>query len=228
MKVIVDQPCGAGDIFILQRAITALSKNHEVIHPVSPLIYPEIKERLKSKAEIIKINDSRVPEGVLGNYVKPVQSKGAAFIPFNQASQIYPGCVMRAKYKLIGMEINGWQEDFNFSCDLEKENKLTEILELPEEFNLVNRNFGTGGTHVKREVRPKNDLPVVEMRFIPGFNLFDWSCVIEKAAGIWTVDSSLLFLAEKLNLHAEKLEMWARWNNYESIDGLFLKLWHYN
>ena len=205
-----------------------MARDYEVLHPVLPTIYPEIKERLKSDAEIVKITDHRVPEGILGNYNTPIQKEGVAFIPFGQASQIHPGCVMRAKYKLVGLEIDGWQEYFDFRREPEKEEKLTQLLELPQEFNLVNRNFGTGGTHVKWEVQAKNDLPVVQMRFIPGFNLFDWSIAIERAANIYSVDSSILFLAEKLNLRADKLEMWSRWNNYESIDGLFNKKWNYN
>ena len=69
---------------------------------------------------------------------------------------------------------------------------------------------------------------IVKVSFIDGFTLFDWCKVIERASNIFTVDTALLFLIEKLTLNSKELHMWARFDDYTSITGLFNKDWIYN
>jgi hypothetical protein len=69
---------------------------------------------------------------------------------------------------------------------------------------------------------------VVEMRMIEGFNLFDWCMVLEKALAIYTVETSICYLIEKLNVTG-RLFMYARNKNPDwfYIEGIFQKPWVY-
>jgi hypothetical protein len=66
------------------------------------------------------------------------------------------------------------------------------------------------------------------MQLIEGFNLFDWCQVIENAAEIHTVETSICYLIEKMNT-TKKLFMYARGKkpDWFDIDGIFQKPWVY-
>ena len=176
MICLIGQPAGIGDVIFLQPIISHFTRDYQVIHPVLPqLLF--LKDKLKTKAEIISAEDESLKGGVLFSEInRPAKIGDDIYIPFEKASQTYPGCVIRAKYQMVGMDVAGWQEHFDFHRDPKKEKELEELLELPEEFNLVNRQFGTyPGTFQKWEVQPRNDLPVVQMKYIEGFNvLINW------------------------------------------------------
>jgi len=228
-QCLIKQSGGLGDVIFLQKAIDYFARDFQVIHPVLPQIL-ESAQRIKSKAHFISSEDKRL-EGspLLTDINRPAKIGNDIYIPFEKASETVPGCVIRAKYKLVGLSVDNWQESFEFSRNPEKESQLEQFLNLPAEYNLINRNFGTWpGTYCKSEVKSNTSLPNIDMTFIPGFDVFDWAGVAEKATNIFTVDTSILMICEKLNLRAEKLEMWARWGTYESIDGLFNKKWNYN
>jgi hypothetical protein len=143
-----------------------------------------------------------------------------------------PGCVIRAKYNLIGADWTDWSDYLVFNRNLEKEDKLFyEILGLTDNinYNLINKLFGTQpGSFIKHEVKSNNNLTNVDIRYIDGYTIFDWCKVIERASNIFTVDTALLFLIEKLTLNSKELHMWARFDDYTSITGLFNKDWIYN
>ncbi len=63
----------------------------------------------------------------------------------------------------------------------------------------------------------------VEMKYYDGINIFDWCKVIEKAKEIYTIDTSILFIIDKLfqNKIFNHLHLWSRQLDYIDIDGLF-------
>ena len=48
------------------------------------------------------------------------------------------------------------------------------------------------------------------MKFIPMFNLLDWACIIEEADNIYSVNTSIIFLLEVLELKAKEIHLYSR------------------
>ena len=64
------------------------------------------------------------------------------------------------------------------------------------------------------------------MRSIPGFSLFDWSLVIEKATEIHTVGTSINYLIELLEIEGKEVVLYKRLpdeNHYENYDYILEK-----
>jgi hypothetical protein len=226
------QGAGLGDILWLQKAASFLAQNYRVVHPVIPQYLDVCLKYVKSEALFISnegqnTEDSyRFPNNGAKCLLNPA---GNLYVPFNEASKTIPGCVMRAKYKLIDLDWHDWQDYLIINRDYHREAQFKEYLNLPEKYNVINRMFGTApGTYIKHEVRSDNDLPNIEINFIDGANIFDWMGVLQGAENIFTVDSVILFLIEKMTIKTTNLQLWSRWNNYEAIDGLFNKKWNYN
>jgi hypothetical protein len=134
--------------------------------------------------------------------------------------------IMRAKYSLVNMKDDDWQDYFKFKRFQEKEDKLYyDVLGLKDnqEYCFICENIGTGKNDAK-QIQYNGNLPVVKLSFIDGFTLFDWSKVVENASEIYTMDSSISLLMEKLSLKADKLFLYTRRpGNFSEIDYLYKK-----
>jgi hypothetical protein len=231
---VIKQPAGLGDIFSLQKVCRYYtSAGYDVIYPVLPqLLYIKDYIQYEGLNFISTEDDFHLKQLYLTNHNIPVEIDGTHYLPFEHASQNVSGCVIRAKYKLIGLDWEDWSDYFYFERNYKKENELYyDVLKLNDtsEYNFVNNIFGTRpGSFIKREVRSFNNLPDIIVDYIKDFTIFDWCKVIENANNIYTVDTSFLFIMEKINLKAKNLQMWSRGNTYESIDGLFKLKWNYN
>jgi hypothetical protein len=67
------------------------------------------------------------------------------------------------------------------------------------------------------------------MKYINGFNIFDWCKVIENAKEIHTVETSLNYIIDKINPKG-KLEMYSKHTppSYNQVQHLFKSNWNYN
>ena len=67
------------------------------------------------------------------------------------------------------------------------------------------------------------------MQFLNDITLFDWCKVIENASEIHTVETSLNYIIEKLDIKGS-LNMYSKWSppNYDHVKMLFKKPWKYN
>jgi hypothetical protein len=151
---------------------------------------------------------------------------------------------MKNKYRYFGLDWNKWKEwrvwnkDAEggawFLRDREKESSLVKHLNIRnnDKYNLVNVNFGCwspsglrpGTSHVP--VLVDNGLRNITLDFIPGYSLFDWAAVIERATNIHTVSTSIFYLLELLKLSAKEIHLYPRKPreiNFRNIDYLFTK-----
>lgn len=118
---------------------------------------------------------------------------------------------MRTKYDLYNMDYKEWKRDAMFVRDKEKEKDLFRMFGIKEgePFILTNPMFRSNFTgHIPMVTG--NDLPVVEMRIIEGYSLFDYAGLIEKATQIHVVNSAIFYLLEVLDLSADEVHLYSR------------------
>jgi len=123
---------------------------------------------------------------------------------------------MRNKYRMVGIELEEWRK-LTWLRHRWRENKLKEVLGIKqgEKFNLINCNFYSFENRTIN-LNINNKLKNIEMKFIPTFNLLDWSGIIEEAENIYTVNTSIIFLLEVLELKAKEIHLYSR--NVNGVD----------
>lgn len=114
---------------------------------------------------------------------------------------LYKDC-MKSKYWMHDLVWQSWKRNAMWKRDHEKENALFDFLGLSAdtEFTLVNT-FYTTAMNYQVDIDIKN-LPgkVINMKHIPGFSLFDWAYVIQKAKAIHTVSTAIIYMLELLDI----------------------------
>jgi hypothetical protein len=133
---------------------------------------------------------------------------------------------MESKYSFLGKDWKTWKEGAMFERNKAKEKELFAYLEINESepFNLISTTFGSNGQH-KIDVDIKNGYRTVRMSNEPGFSLFDWAGVIEKAAEIHAVSSASLYIFELLDLKCP-IHLYCRKpieSNFDFVEFIFSK-----
>lgn len=108
---------------------------------------------------------------------------------------------MPDKYEYLGLPVELWKT-LSFKRNDEREQSLYNMINLPNKYNFINNNFG--GSFERVEIATSNGLPNVYMKKIEGFTMLDWGMVIENAAEVHTVETSLLYYVESLNFKGDK------------------------
>lgn len=207
-KVIFNQFFGVGDILFIEPIIRKFfQEGHEVILPVLPKFldlqpyFPYIKFVDMNQLNIDY--DSKVI----------VNTEEHTIIPLRWGKEFFNGTyndTMRNKYRMVNMELSEFR-NLKWLRHRVKENELLRLLGIQEgeKYNLINKNFHTflNGT-VKIDV--KNNYKNVYMNIIKDFTLLDWASVIENATEIHSVNTSILFLLESLDLKAENIHLYGR------------------
>lgn len=225
MKFIIRQEAGIGDIFFLQKIAKKLvNRGDEVVWPIKESIYDLITKHLPASGiKYIKYRDL-------------FSTEGYQILDFHNTSYYYPEWpLMVSKYKYYGEEWNDWLNWFEFTRDTENEDNLFyNILGLKddEEFILVHKTYSTqpsvqNCTHMEQLEFPGKK--VIETSFIEGTNLFSWCKVLEKAKEIHSVDTSLMYIIEKLKT-TDTLHMYSKWTppTFCAIRWIFNKPWNYH
>jgi hypothetical protein len=106
---------------------------------------------------------------------------------------------MKSKYWMHNLVWQNWKRNATWKRDETKERRLFEFLGLTDttEYTLVNPFFTTNMEH---QIEIKVQGKVVNMKYIPGFSLFDWALVIQKATAIHTVSTAIIYLLELLDI----------------------------
>ncbi len=186
LKYYIDQPFGIGDILFLSPIAIELQKDNEVIWPINDnFIW------LQDYLDINFIAKSKFTGNIADYYV----------IPFINAHQIV-GCkyTMQAKYNLVNLDHTNWKQ-LKWKRNINKENDLYyNALKLSnsEPYILVNTNYADPLLKYKSNVNINTDLKIVNLDYIDGYTLLDWAKVIENAAEIHTVSTSLIYMIEVL------------------------------
>ena len=119
--------------------------------------------------------------------------------------------VMESKYLAMHLDWNNWSQGFKFERKIDKENDLYyNVLGLKDdsEYVFVNRYANTENRRNTQLKFPEFDLPIVDLKILDGYSLFDWCKVIEKAQEIHTVHTSMPYLIDRLDIKAKKYYMY--------------------
>jgi hypothetical protein len=221
MAVIVLQPHGLGDHIFCQSLVNQIADLEHIVWPVLPHFIDGLK---RAYPEI-----NWVPVGSLSPNVENCRIdtviNGNRILPIRWADSItkvkYKDC-MRSKYDLYGLDWNTWK-DFTFKKDLERAMKLFyEVLGLSdgEQFRLINKRF-TSNESKSVKIPESSKIRNIEMITIPGFSLFDWYLVIEKATEIHTVGTSINYIIELLEIESKNVFLYKRLpdeNHFQNYD----------
>lgn len=115
----------------------------------------------------------------------------------------YNDC-MRSKYEYWGINYEDWRDDAMWVRD----KKEAYLYGMTEDGYLINKTFGSD---CKLTVKiPELSGPGAIMSVKKGYSLFDWAAVIENAKEIHTVNSSIIYLLELLDLKAPEIHLYQR------------------
>lgn len=235
---IINQPAGLGDILFCQKiAHVALQEFgcDKVVWPVSE-VYNYLHEYISQPNVFF---EPKTQETNLGKSI--INTEELLYIPLVSSDIVTSHTDMRAhghiKYKFFfNTDYHDWKNYFSLNRNLERESKLIEFLKLEdnEPFNLINRNFGTPPNFKTNDhINPLNGLKNIYMDIVPGFNIFDWIRVIEKAKEIHTMETSLYYILEKLGIeenvyiYSKYTSQYGQKDDYEYMKSHCSKNWNY-
>lgn len=235
---LINQPAGLGDILFCQKiAHVALQEFgcEKVIWPISE-VYDYLPEYIFQPKVFF---ESKTQETNLGRNI--INTDELLYIPLVTSDAVINHSDMRAhghiKYKFFyNTDFRDWKNYFSLKRNLQRESKLIEFLNLnnDEPFNLINRNFGTPPNFVtNNRINPSNGLRNINMDILPGFNIFDWIGIIEKATEIHTMETSLYYILEKLGIeknvyiYSKYTYQYGQHDNYEYMKPHCSKNWNY-
>jgi len=226
---LIYQPCGIGDIFYS----IGIARYYQKLG--YRIIWPVIKELLYLKEYISNIEfyseEDNFPkkEYYNPNNSEIINTEDFIFLPIHRSTDITKDLIMPSKY-IISNVPNFWRENFVWNRNIEKENKLYETLGLEEneDYIFVNQNFITPPRTVKYPININfNGNKIVNMEYIDGYNVLDWAKIIEKAKGIITIDTCIMYMIDKLNCNSEYFYCYARHgiSTYEELKDIFSTTW---
>lgn len=186
------QPFGLGDVIFTQTLINNLG-DYNVIWPVKEhyvndlnRAYPSVKFIPEHESPVrLNIQYDRFLNGVRAIPIR--WSDKLQRVPYHQ--------VMRAKYDMYRQDWNTWKDQAMWHRDVRREHQLLEHLGIKpgDKFVLVNTTYGC---MLNNEIEIPFTGKRVTMRQIDGYSLFDWARVMELAAEIHTVSTSILFILD--------------------------------
>jgi len=222
---LIKQPAGIGDIFFCQKIARVMMQNrYQVIWPLRPDIH-WIKDYIKD-IYFPTIDDDFLGKDVYERGAGAVINENGAFISTATADMTHnDGKIMSSKYSMLGLDHSDWKDYFKFERNFDKEDDLYyNVLDLKDdsEFVFINNLYNTDIRDCEL-LSPENyDLPVVELKIMDGFTLFDWCKVLEKAKSVFTINTSINYLIDVLDTSYEKYVIIAHSEqNKREIDYLF-------
>lgn len=243
---LIYQPCGLGDILFLQKFARIIkNKGYEIYWPVIHELewlnnYIPDFNFISWGDRDKKLTGPPLPESIQFPYKEYYSPKNKThfsenFIFFNGFSSNPNYKIMAYKYHMANMDYNDWANYLIFNRNKEKEKYLFyKILKLSdnESYTFINKYY---------QLRPNilsfnhlNNLnfsnKIVELKFIDGYSLFDWSKVIENASEIYMIETALNYIMESnvLNIKTDSLHLYSRYNNFSEVDYLFNLKWTYH
>jgi hypothetical protein len=200
--ITIKQPAGIGDIFYcLKIAFICTAKGYKVERPV-------IKEFSYIK-DYIKYPNLEFTDFSEGCYIDK------RVIDLQDANIILPEYrddVMRAKYKLVEADAGDWLDFFKFFRNKDREELLYNHLNPNnEEYILRSQNVGSPPNSLTKPISIETDLKIIDINFLPEYNLFDWCKILENASEIYMVDTSFRYIMERLDMKASSFKLYSRW-----------------
>jgi hypothetical protein len=199
----INQPIGLGDILFCQkiahRAINEFGCE-KVLWPVSN-VYNYIGDYIINHGVDFSVGSINLGEQI-------INEDDVLYIPLEtsdrQTSVDNPRAHGHIKYKFFyDTDWSDWKNYFEIKRNFEREKNLMEKLsvDINNPYNFINPHFGTPPQNLtNKNIKPKNDYRNIYMDIIPDVNIFDWIGIIENAAEIHTMETSLYYILEKLGI----------------------------
>lgn len=214
--VIIFQPGMAGDLLFIQKIVkTYAAGGRRVILPVrqthkwvyDALVMPAnvetpiLEEDFEYRDEILFLADKIA--------LSPIEANAYTFLSLFFSWRYAPEQTMDLKYQVSGVEMDGWADHVTLRRDLEKEERLFRELGLDDgvPYALINETCSSRTIPFPHRAPEKE----VRLRMVEGYTLIDWSTVIERAARIATVDTSIVLLIEALKITGKPLHVVSRY-----------------
>ena len=220
---IIEQSCGLGDILMsVKIGCHYASMGHRVVWPVEP-IYRNLSKNITPKENIefpcvhnqydVKMKYEQLSRTTISNVT---EVDDVLYVPIRRSAKSDYGLNMRkthghdesnmlAKFGMCALEYENWQDWFEINRDLEREQQLQKELGISpqDKIHLVNNEFGTPPRWreiLQKPIITAPSLKRIEMKIVPGYDLFDWIGIFESAVQIDTVSTSNFYIFEKINL----------------------------
>ena len=207
-EIIINQFFGIGDILFIEPIMRYyFQQGHKVTVPILSK-YLDIQRNLP----YINFVDKETFD-IDYEEKEFIETDDRIIIPMRWSMEYYNSLLkntMLNKYKMVGIDLEEWRK-LTWLRHRWRENKLKEVLGIKqgERFNLINCNFYSFENRTIN-LNINNKLKNIEMKFIPTFNLLDWACIIEEAENIYSVNTSIIFLLEVLELKAKEIHLYSR------------------
>ena len=228
MKIcLIKQPAGIGDVFFCQKIARVMMQNrYQVIWPLRTDI-TWIRDYIRD-IYFPSVDDVFPGKEVFDTAAGFAIEESGAFISIATADITHnDGKIMSSKYSMLGIDYSDWQDYFKFERNLDKENELYyNVLGLSDEseFAFINNLYNTDIKNSNIISKEKFYIPVVELKIIEGYTLFDWCKVLEKAKKIHTINTSINYIIDVLDTSYDEYVIYAHdENNKTEIDYLFKK-----
>lgn len=216
---VIDQPGCLGDILFTLKISEEFSKIGTVYWNVFPSIWENGINRVISSSNI--------------GPNQPLYVEGAQILKLRDLCPIYDPELMIKKYKTVGIDWKDWSDYVKYDRNYEVEKQLKEHLGIKDgdRYILFNEKYGMSQVHngVKKFIPKDYDGKLIEMQIFGGVTIFDWCGILEEAEEIHTVDTSIQYVMETLDLKASKLVAHPRHYKYTipHVSRLFKKPWEW-
>lgn len=228
MKIIINQFFGIGDIIFCQNiAKRFIEMGHTVTWPVLPNFLEGLQRAYPAVTFVdmytLNMDYERKDEHDWNGYrVVPLRfSDSLLNLPYDQC--------MASKYKLFGWDYNDWKDGAEWKRDQDEMN-IIDDLSHDLGFNLRDGGYVLLNENYQSDLKGRKQIDaskfssIVYMNRYDGYSMFDWAKVIQNAAEIHTVSTSLFYMLELLPL-TQPIHLYPRPNDptFSHIKYLFTK-----
>lgn len=244
---LIYQPCGGGDIlFLLKAADYYYKKGYQIVWPVVHeyacfIDYlPWIDFISWGDVEKKLTHADRLPDHIQFPYKEAYDPYAPCIFSDNfiYINGFLPpvGQIMPFKYTSAKVSPENWQDFVYWNRHTVRENELFSQLGLidNDDYVFINKNYQLR-PYVRRHESISSDpsfygKKVIEMSIIPGYSIFDWVKVIERASSIHMIETSLCYLMEGPQLRnniTKDINLYSRKGHFGEVDFLFKLPWKY-
>ena len=220
MKYCIDQPGSLGDILFSIKIAEELSKSGEVYWYIAPCFWESGVSRIKTSSNVHMGPD-------ILRYIGEAKN-----IKLTDLTERHDPNLMIKKYEVAGVDWEDWADYLKYERNLETENDLKEFLGIKDgdRYILINEHYGMEQIHLGVKQGLPKDYPgkIIEMKIFNESTIFDWCGIIEDAEEIHTVDTSIQYVIETLDLPNTKLVAHPRhYKTIPIVSKLFKKSWNW-
>jgi len=194
MDLEIIQPGSLGDIFFVQKLCKVLSQSYRVHHKILPIFWNTGVDQLTTPVNC-------------GPNIQ-IPNEGLQYDPGSIAIGRDPAETMSCKYTEAEITYDDWADYLTYTRYPEREQRLREQLNIQEgePYILANKYYGFNNIHrgVEKVIPKDYDGKVIWMDSSITPKIFDWCWLFENAEQIHSVDTSIHYIIETLELKAKR------------------------